>query len=106
MYAMKGWCNIIGISLVDPLIQYCIIIVVEQIDRPHIFRWSKLHATRNTTTSTTDCKNWKGNLVAVIEMREIKIRCLQHTAEYTFVFLFWTSLSSFPSLLEQASAEK
>jgi hypothetical protein len=30
MYAMKRWYNIIGISLVDPLIQYCISIVVEQ----------------------------------------------------------------------------
>jgi hypothetical protein len=35
-------------------------------------QWNKLHATRNTPTSTTDCKNWKGNLVAVIEMREIE----------------------------------
>jgi hypothetical protein len=32
MYAMKRWYNSIGVSLVDPLIQYCIIIVVEQID--------------------------------------------------------------------------
>jgi hypothetical protein len=32
MYAMERWYNIIGISLVYSLKQYCIIIVVEQID--------------------------------------------------------------------------
>jgi hypothetical protein len=35
MYAMKRWYNIIGIALVDPFIQYCIIIVVELIDHTY-----------------------------------------------------------------------
>jgi hypothetical protein len=96
MYAMERW-YITGLFTQTILYYYS-----SRADRLHIFRWNKLHAAHNITTSTTDCKNWKGNLVAVvIEMREKETRCL-HTDEYTFIPLniLWTSLSSFPSSLE------